>query len=1786
MKYMVDAIKSYILAETRDSSGTFKYILPSYPSKLFLALGKELEEEFNRIRISGRRLRFVYGIACRLGKEWQYHGTDNDKVNFATICQNGWYNSDDNLTNLRNELIKPDEDTLVVVLAGYDHIDDQGSLLDFFHLDQQAVWDLCLKHSFRSWVSTSLQNIVDQDDGAAEIKKITGLFFALYEHGLTDLLNLSTYLENLDFQGVMNGDDAYKHILDNLSTFKLPCMTGLASGRNSKRQISGYITPALEFFNYNKYLKKSARKKAIQQIENFKSSNDAEQIDWGVLGKFESPSALLDALKDYIENRSQSARELLKTADFVFIHDNILNYKISKPTNEKSKQPRKLYGLPLQVFLRSLWITLADFKRDMKARSVLANENLSEITLQSVHFKHDFDAGEEKDDGKGDNELAATFLNQVIGGIDEFLENQIQLELGEDKRLVVFTSRVCPSEENQLLRYTKVKTAEPTLQFQVIISGRDGSSVKRDFMWVLPQNHQCRLLKDLFNLTYDAYQKSTNALPVFAIPYMSEIFKARDEDEMNRLLQTAINKDYEMIDLLKAQGIDKADRVRDLLIHLSLCYQMFLQQFNEFGFFYALEHGYDSLRKAFYSAYEGYLEDSELSTLGPLLMKAFMLVAQENKTSSDWIWNDYLAAAVITPLHPAMLEMILHQYAYLCESFCVYAENALEDSTDKLFVEKRWDQIEDLAKIQYPVFGILKDENRVLDTNVHGFEYLHLVGNCQNESSLITSRLLMEPDDIEEEEISDADLFRETRASQLIKRVLLDYRRMHAYAGDGISIGAYCGKEIQPVIAGIDNYLRSILQDRQERIYSLRLIIFSDSRDDSAVMHWVNAWKERWQAAELSTNKMHYEKCRISISYRVVSRANNADQFIKILGSTGLDVMFFTDFIEQGASRFEKLGGDLYFYDDYRKFPVLEKTCCRVAGGGKENHRERVLSNQRFRMGALHAEVMAHISLGHADPNSKHVVISKSDFQPWIRVINTAHKQSAWVVCIDPSVDEKLLHRLESDGSNAREIIGFGTGVGPHGENNYTISTELFSMTDIKNKVGSQIASIMGHWDQNICGQVAESLVKETVHIAGLSIVKATGPSDYVREFIAYALVRKLLVRETKAYCDEIISLDAYRHWFNDAGDHERPDLLRLRADIIDGYFQIEAQIIECKLAQYSEGYLEHARQQIENGLKQLVHCFRPRTGEKAIGIDDRPDQRYWWMQLHRLIASRGETSRPNYKKTLQALERLSEGFFDITWQAAAVAVWTDHNDDVMHCTPNWDFYLDDQNLQICVASAGKEFILKACLQDAGAEIFCHDSRLSYSFNRNEPKEYGDQEDKDRVSIDLDDETPKKEQAEGAAALPRDERDYDKNEGSDENMDGGEIEQETLGWQDESSDGDDENNKPAEADGLVETCKKPIPERILLGSGVAGSRDIYWEFGHPDLPNRHMLVFGASGAGKTYTIQALLCELGNAGQNSVIVDYTNGFTNKQLEPLVVKMLKPKQHVIRREPLAVNPFRKQCDYIDDLELEEEPSITAQRVSGVFAEVYQLGDQQQSALYNAIRDGVAQEGNNFNLKGLIKRLDNIKQGGGPSAASAASVISKIQPFVDMNPFGEEDINSWEALFNDQYARSHIIQLAGFMKDTSRLITEFALIDLYWYYRARGNKNDPKVIVLDEIQNLDHRLDSPLGQFLTEGRKFGISLILATQTLSNLDKDEKDRLFQASHKLFFKPADTEIKSFAQILSDATGNKVDEWVQRLSSLQRGESYSLGYAYNEVTKKLEVNKCYKIKIKALEERF
>jgi DNA phosphorothioation-dependent restriction protein DptH len=259
------------------------------------------------------------------------------------------------------------------------------------------------------------------------------------------------------------------------------------------------------------------------------------------------------------------------------------------------------------------------------------------------------------------------------------------------------------------------------------------------------------------------------------------------------------------------------------------------------------------------------------------------------------------------------------------------------------------------------------------------------------------------------------------------------------------------------------------------------------------------------------------------------------------------------------------------------------------------------------------------------------------------------------------------------------------------------------------------------------------------------------------------------------------------------------------------------------------------------------------------------------------------------------------------------------------------------------------------------------------------------------------------------------------------------------------------------------------------------------------------------------------------------------------------------------------------------MKETPFNVAARIASVFTSVYStIGDQQVAELINTVEAGLESD-ENYDLDALLQDLND-------GSDVARTLGNKITPFIKMRPFAKNEAGSWKTIFNEHDGRVNILQLAGVSRDIQQLIAEFTLWDLYNYASSHGNKNMALPIVLDEVQTLDHRKDSPLEKFLREGRKFGISLILATQTLSNFDAQQRDRLFQATHKLFFAPADTEIKRFADILKDNYPNSSkDEWTQRLSTLQKGECLSIGPALNSEGKLM--NRVVKLKITSLKER-
>ena len=1143
------------------------------------------------------------------------------------------------------------------------------------------------------------------------------------------------------------------------------------------------------------------------------------------------------------------------------------------------------------------------------------------------------------------------------------------------------------------------------------------------------------------------------------------------------------------------------------------------------------------------------------SPMAAMLMRTFLMIAQRPKNNLAWVADPFERSGIATVLHPSVLEMLCDHISYLFACFNYAASREWKTtSIKKAFHPSKWQDYLDLAAIQMPLGGLIGDENRILDTQIRGQELVHCIGSPAEDEAPLSTRLLLRYEGFDDEDFSDSDMFAETRESRLLLNILNDYLAIHPHARDGLSVAVYRNKDIQPVISAVHAFLiglaegsTPLLGDNRQRPYAVSITVFTEAGEDVGIARWIEQWQERWEAAESEEKYAVYRHCRFSIAHRVVpGQDKDRKAFARMIrDGLDIDIAVLYDFIGAGLS-----GNEFQRVEPYDprertlKFPITEKSFCTVYHPQLRLRRARVISNPQFRFASLHLETMARLKNGNTPPGQEHVLIGYGDFAPWQEVVDELNKHAEWVVCIDPSIDDKLIKMRRDMPAEEREIIGFGSGVGLHGELNFTISTQHFWLTDIRFRLEKALSTLYPGWQDSILTAVAEAVIKEAQVLSGLSLVRATGVGTYLHDFMAYALTGKLLPIDNNLLCSHLISLDAYRHWFNQ-DDQMRPDLLWLTARLDEtGRILLNMHLIECKLALQNDAYVEKAIRQIQNGFSTLIPAFMPRTPK---GNDDsRPDQRYWWLQLHRLIASKTGISRYRQDAVMAAMEQLANGDYDIKWHGAVLAFWTDSNGDELEQIGNGTYeVIDIGTLNFSIYAMGRKAVHHLCVGEKVLKLDWKDSSIQFGnfSSTDHDKKHDDEHRKGLDNFQYPEEKPAKEPPIHVDILP---------------------------------------DKPIEP-------TRNILQRVPLGKTSPGGRDVFWEFGHEDLWNRHLLVFGTSGMGKTYAIQCLLCEMGHQEQNSLVMDYTNGFLPNQLEEETNRILDPQQHIVRQSPLPVSPFKLQVQEIGG-GLDEIPETlvsAAKRIAGTFCQVYEtLGDQQYSVLLDAIMDLIGQNKKQATLDGLLDILESFLNDGQHDKQKVLTIISKLKPFVLENPFASQSAGlDWQGLFSDEKHRCHVFQFAGMDALSARLVIEFTLWDLNAFVRGTGNKNLPKVVVLDEAQNLDLSEQSPVAKYLTEGRKFGLSLILATQTMKNLQGEKLNRLFQAGHKLFFRPADTELQEHAKLMVQSVGGTQQEWITNLSGLLKGQCYSLGPSMNTKTGQLET-KAFKIKITSLGERF
>lgn len=318
----------------------------------------------------------------------------------------------------------------------------------------------------------------------------------------------------------------------------------------------------------------------------------------------------------------------------------------------------------------------------------------------------------------------------------------------------------------------------------------------------------------------------------------------------------------------------------------------------------------------------------------------------------------------------------------------------------------------------------------------------------------------------------------------------------------------------------------------------------------------------------------------------------------------------------------------------------------------------------------------------------------------------------------------------------------------------------------------------------------------------------------------------------------------------------------------------------------------------------------------------------------------------------------------------------------------------------------------------------------------------------------------------------------------------------------------------------AESARKPeeaVPPtapglRIPLGKNCDTKKDVCWDPFTPTpkkLANQHVLIVGKSGAGKTQSAAAFMAELWKAKVPCVIFDFQGEYMDAKLANAAgetfLRCTKAKVFDAA-DGIEVNP----------LEVPDDPHTGSKQnfmkvvyqVATSLAKIFGLGDIQRAILRDAIGQAFVVNGfvagnketwNNRppTLSQVWEILKHLEQSEG---GNVRNLNLRIQPLFETGVFVETtDTKSFDRILS----RTSIIRLSNLATPELMVaVSRFVLQKIYAVMLSKGPSSQLCVFaVVDEAHKLTY--DETLTELIREARKYGVGILLASQSVKDFDR-----------------------------------------------------------------------------------
>lgn len=1751
MKYIVDAIVNLIVNNAPEKDGEMMIRVDSFEDiKIYEAISKQVISAFKDKDLS---------VKIKLAKNKWRHFKNNaqDSVYVQSMEQNDWIADEESITHYRNL-----HDSNVLILLGTEDEEDKGGLLNCFTITPDVLVDE-LAGNYYDVFSGSL------DLGTDEINAVNKLYKDLFDFVAIDICKLSNLFDEWENR-ISTIEDFVELFYGSLPIwglpFKkmdLPVMKDLKVKRNILRIEQNFISRQMF-----KKLSKTQYNKYKSQIELYEKEQHVYSSSWSGWKNqaIKSYDELTKVILGYARGECiEEYKDKLIQTDFSII-EAILDIKIAKEKKEKVTTP-VVTGDPLEAFSSALLQMLSTVK-ELDATVTSFDFDITQAEIVSMYS--------DNEDDEENQQLQNTWMNicRHVNGVFEYLNRNMWYVNDEEVNIICTPDNIFSPKctmvniDSGYIKATGANKTISKIEFVVKCKDESGTIIKlgnkklaQSFQWKFCNTDAwLHNFSDICDL--EAFNNQENIyIPLASVKKITSLLFAKSEEEFFDLYdENDIRFDFDV-----AEYVDKNTSTETKV--LSAKFDKLGKKFVKFIYTVANEGFYSCICH----------EESELVAL----VDEYKSLGQELSMTSlpenqKWILDAYIHAfnieespkaiqddtgfrcCVVPAWHPAALEKLNDQKIFFLDGCAEWWESQNDvDRVKKKEIDETIENLIQMSMIQssldiFPSYG----QNYFGAVNSFGTFSVYGRDDIENNSRL---KDMIHKDAIYDDDFDGNENAKMNDNAKMIYGVLADYTKAFSNAYRNLSIVFVDPSELQPIIASVYKFIEIQKKKHPEDKINITIKILVKPENKGG-RNYLAYWMDECFSQDANVGiKTYLNEWRTKADIDKILNGNN-------------DIAFVMDLLKVNTLQFVKESGAVQLDMSQCRFPIVFKPS-PVSDTSSKIKRRIELSQPQFGSAYAHTQVVRYRNNSETVPTGNYIAVREVCIDNEAQnIVYGLHDKAYWVVCVDSGMDGALL-RNDDNHSNEYSIIGFSTGKGAYGQYNLTVTARGSILETIQKKLESRLYQLF-HWEKDKIDKAAKLCITEAGGLDGISLFSAINQKDHnINEFMAYVLT-SLLEKENsdESALKIVIHMDSYKHWFSgeiesDEDDSKsRPDFLVLEVkNSDDEKLQLVATVTECKMSSVSNAthHKENALEQVKHGIRRLSTIFDPNS--KSI------KRRYWYAQLYRALAFAQVTFSDNsyeFEKLSSKLRSVLDGNFEIEWNGRVLGYWLDMDgdkeitndtdisniklcdipqkriqnlllnedvEDIQHIDINVGMLIDDEAQDTMIEEREKELRAELKSLNSSKKTIRYIPDIENPLPEDKMYDINNEEEIGRDdSFSKEDTQPVMDSS------------------NDDNILNVEIEETTS----EINSGDERKIGVVSTEDFVEKDDVIVDldnTRVLIGTDKLSDK-VCWEFGHKQLANRHLLITGTSGQGKTYSIQTMLYELSKSNVSSVIFDYTEGFRLDQLEEDFVSKMGNhiNQRVCKFENVPINPFKRQYIEFAGQKFPEKDSDIAARFANIMTHVYKFGDQQSAAIFDAVRIGLSKYKDGMNMKHFQEELENEKQ----ANKSAQTVISKMQPFFYSIEFEEDSTFDWGDVLYPAESTATIFQLTAIDRDMQVIITELMLWDLWYYSTKNGSKEKPFVVVLDEAQNLSHKDKSPSCKILTEGRKFGWSAWYATQSLQVLDDDEVTRLLQAAFKLYFKPTDTEIVKMAKQLDPTDGST---WLNALKVLKKGQCIVVG---------------------------